>query len=71
MLDGCVPMDNTQGVYAHIVQFFRQIGWFRTPEDFKAKELQGLQVQVDTGILFDKKLGMRPYVIRFHQLAAE
>lgn len=68
ILYGCVPMDSTHGKYAPIVQFLRQIGWFRLPEDFDEKELKGQRILVDTGITFDKKLGLRPYVIRFYPL---
>ena len=68
-LSGGIPMDNIQGPYAHITQFLRQIGWFRDTESLDAKELLGHRVFVDTGITFDKKLGIRPYATRFHPVS--
>lgn len=66
ILVGGIPLDITQGRYAPIIQFFRQIGWFRDPEAFDAEELLNHRVRVDTNILFDKKLGFVPHVIRFY-----
>ncbi|VGO13874.1 hypothetical protein PDESU_02431 [Pontiella desulfatans] len=67
-LFGAIPMDNISGPQAPIKQFLRQIGWFRDLDNFDGKELEGLEVTVDTGIIYDNKLGLRPYVIRFYPL---
>lgn len=68
---GCIPLDNTSGKYAPIVQFFRQIGWFRDLDNFDETELNGLRAKAETGILFDKRLGLHSYVIRFHPLTRQ
>ena len=66
LLQGGIPLDNTRGNYAPIIRFFKQIGCFRDPDDFDEKEFEGHRVFVDTGVIFDRKLGLRPYVLRFH-----
>jgi len=66
LLQGGIPLDKTRGNYAPIIRFFKQIGCFRDPDDFDEKEFEGRRVFVDTGVIFDKKLGLRPYVLRFY-----
>jgi hypothetical protein len=66
LLSGGIAMDRVNGKHAPIVQFLRQIGWFRSPENFDAKELKGHEVLIDSGVLFDKRLGLRSYVVRFY-----
>lgn len=68
-IHGGIPMDRTQGPYAHIIRFFNQIGCFCDPDDFDEKEIEGRRVLADTGITYDRKLGLRPYIIRFYPLS--
>ncbi len=68
ILPGGVLAVNTTSRNSPLIRFFREIGVFREPDEFRPRELEGMNVVIEVNNVCDNLHGLRSVVSRFHRI---